>query len=99
MIFFTDKNSPTYKALGKFRATSARYSSSDEERLEYVNRFLDWYWEEYHHVPDGMVIETLSSFLVKPYTGVKSMEYPILSVYGLENKRRNEVKYNDLLAS
>lgn len=94
MIYFSDKNTPTYKAHKKLREQSfLLVDACDVKRLEFVNNFLIEYEKEYDDEPAQVIIERLGNFLLRPYIGDKSTEYLILSSYSLDRRQANEACY------
>jgi hypothetical protein len=96
MIFFKDINSPTYRAIGKFRALSLPLADAcSGDRIEIVEKFLEEYWEENEELPKQNVLEMMAAFILRPYIGNKEDEYKILSVFSLERRESNQVPYLD----
>lgn len=97
MIFFVDKNNPNYIAYRKFRGEmEALIEASDDERLSYVENFLEWYYSEFQDTPSMALVEKLGNFILRPYIGSKpGMEYKILSVYSLERRESKQNAYMD----
>lgn len=96
MIYFTDKNNPTFKALKRLKElTYPLIDAPDAMRLQFANSFLNNYRNEHKENPAGAVIERLGNFLLRPYIGNKDAEYLILSSYSLERRQANEIIYND----
>lgn len=103
MTFFADKNTPTYKAIGKLKLEQIELiESSDEERVEYVSEFLEDYWNEHGEKPKIAVRERLANFILRPYIGLKiedgkEVEYKILSSYSIDRREGKQVGYIDEL--
>lgn len=94
MIFFTDKNSPSYLGSQKYKDTFKCYiEASDDERLEYIKNFIDDFEREFGCLPNSFLIENMANLLLRPYIGDKSMEYKILSVFSLERREKKQVRY------
>lgn len=94
MIFFVDKNSPSYLGAQKYRETYKSYvEASDNERLDYIENFIKDFEREFECSPNSFLIESMANLLLRPYIGDKSMEYKILSVFSLERREQKQVKY------
>lgn len=97
MIFFLDKNHPTFIARKEFKEviSTVPEDASGTDRIRITNQFLDQYYCRYNKWPAPAVIERLANFILKPYIGRKDEEYKILSVYTLERHRSREQVYRD----
>ncbi len=97
MIFFIDKEHPTFKARTKLKEIVANIpvDASDRERIEITTYFLAEHFKEYGKHPAPAVVERLGNFVLKPYINKKDEEYKILSIYTMERHRSREQVYRD----
>jgi hypothetical protein len=92
MIFFSDPNHSTNKAKAKWRGIqrAADPEMTDEQRIALVNEYVEEHRDEFGKFPPPPVLERCANFILKPYNGIKTDPYKILSIYTLEGQRSKE---------